>query len=227
MFGSVVADTPYLRDRLNQVLLGALARRDATPRLLVALWNLAGAAELAPAVARIAREGAARGVHLLVADNRYVPIPIDPYLTLRASMRSISERESLDIVGVPDAYRLGLVGEALLRAGDAAPVWLRPEASYEPIELEAAGAPPLWTPPPGAPPIPAAGPEGGRRVRLGIVDRPFEHRRDPLICPSTRTACASTRGTRPVPRWPSARTSRSAAASWSARAARPGRTRPC
>ncbi|MGI5238036.1 FtsK/SpoIIIE domain-containing protein [Dactylosporangium sp. CA-139066] len=183
---TVVADTPYLLGRLNQVLLGELARRTRDPgarrpRLLVALWTLAGATELAPAVARIARDGAPLGVHLLVGDNRYVPIPVDPYLTLRASMRSFSERQSRDLLGVPDAYRLGVVGEALLRAGDAPPVWLRPTPCYEEIQLEAAGAPPLWTPPPGEPPIPDAGPDGGRRVRLGIVDRPFEHRRDPLV----------------------------------------------
>ncbi|GAA4253109.1 hypothetical protein GCM10022255_052580 [Dactylosporangium darangshiense] len=184
---TVVASTPYLVGRLNEVLLGELARRTRDPlarrpRLLVALWTLAGDTGLAPALARIARDGAALGVHLLVSDNRYVPIPIDPYLTLRASMRSISERQSRDLVGVPDAYRLGLVGEALLRAGDGPPVWLRPERADEPIPVEAAGTPPLWTPPPGAPPIPDAGSEGRRRVRLGVVDRPFEHRRDPLVC---------------------------------------------
>jgi DNA segregation ATPase FtsK/SpoIIIE, S-DNA-T family len=133
---------------------------------------------------------------------------LDTYLSYRIGLRTFSAMESRTVLGVPDAYELpNAPGHGYLRAEPGAPrrfralpvtVPLRPLAAEDPttvlervVTVVAGAGPrgrPVWLPPLAEPPtldalLPAearSGPGGLLRVPVGVVDRPFDQRQDPL-----------------------------------------------
>jgi S-DNA-T family DNA segregation ATPase FtsK/SpoIIIE len=155
--------------RRREHLLAAAGRTDlaeldpvdpATPgRLLVVVDELRAMVDDLPeasaTLARLAAQGRALGVHLVLATQRpagAVPADLRANVNLRVALRVADEADSRDVLGVPDAAALDPAspGRALLRVGP------RPTRAVQvararhgrapaPVRLVAAG-PPSWRP---------------------------------------------------------------------------------
>ncbi len=104
------------------------------PRLLVVIDELAALTaelpEFVTALVDIAQRGRSLGVHLLLATQRPSGVVTDPVRAntdLRIALRVQDDHDSVDVVGTPDAARIGRdqPGRAFLRCGTAAPVGLQ------------------------------------------------------------------------------------------------------
>ncbi|AEE46657.1 FtsK/SpoIIIE domain-containing protein [Cellulomonas fimi] len=146
---------------------------DATPpRLLVVVDELRALADdvpdAVPTLARLAAQGRALGLHLVLATQRpagVVSADLRANVALRIALRVTDEADSRDVLDVPDAARLdpATPGRALVRRGSAAPQVVQvarplPGRGASPVRT-ARPLPgrPRWTP---APPPPASGPPG-------------------------------------------------------------------
>ncbi|HWS35370.1 MAG TPA: type VII secretion protein EccCb [Actinoplanes sp.] len=195
-------------DRLQQAILGELQRRRdlpdvpgiPRPRLLVVVDGLDHALttrpELADVLLEIAREGAALGVHLLLAAQRLEEgrlRGLDTHLTYRIALRTTSGTESRAVIGVPDAFELpNRPGAGYLKAGAASLRWFRAASSSGILAVVAGrlageGTPahrillPPLTVAPNIVDLLDAGRSGRLAVPVGVTDRPFEQRQEPYL----------------------------------------------
>ncbi|MFC8193455.1 FtsK/SpoIIIE domain-containing protein, partial [Cellulomonas sp. NPDC057328] len=132
------------------------------PRLLVVVDELRALVDDVPeavdVLARIAAQGRALGVHLVLATQRpagVVTADLRANVTQRVALRVADDADSRDVVDVPDAAHLDPAhpGRGLVRVGSRAPLAVqvaraRPRRSGPPVRLAAAHAPPAapWRP---------------------------------------------------------------------------------
>jgi DNA segregation ATPase FtsK/SpoIIIE, S-DNA-T family len=169
---------------------------------------LAARPEFLDLFSAIGRVGRSLGMHLLLASQRLDEgrlRGLDSHLRFRICLRTFSAAESTAVLGVPDAYHLPAApGSALIKVDAAAPVpftaalvsTVRADPPQAPgrTDLEllvsglaGAGRPvhQVWLPPLEA--EIALGPllwnvePGWLQVPVGVVDRPLEQAREPLV----------------------------------------------
>ncbi|WP_157752108.1 type VII secretion protein EccCb [Actinoplanes derwentensis] len=215
---SYVGESEHDDNRLLQALLGEIERRRnlikddpriPMPRLLVVVDEFQDAVDLRSnfidAFMTIARSGAEVGMHLLLVAQRLEEgrlRGLDTHLSYRIALRTASERESQELIGVPDAFELPKTpGAGFLKTGTSSLQWFR-AATVDGAYREEGGAslldviavrlavegPPahqiLLAPLVVAPNIVDLLGEQ-RRARLtvpvGVTDRPYEQRQEPYL----------------------------------------------
>ncbi|MFI0348893.1 FtsK/SpoIIIE domain-containing protein [Actinomadura sp. 9N407] len=197
-------------DRMYEALSGELARRREVsrasgdgaspplPALLVAVDDLSALIADRPDFGElfelIGRTGAALGVHLLAATERYDETRLRglaPHLDYRIVLRTSSEAESRALLDGPDAYALSHEsGQAFIRRSGEPAAWFRTAQAPDDLvgvvasRMAGHGTAPfrIWTPPLDGTPsleelLPEPPEEHGRlRAIAGLIDRPFDHR---------------------------------------------------
>lgn len=142
------------------------ARGTAPPRVVVVVDELLALRDdlpgALPALVRLATQGRALGLHLVLATQRpagALDAQVRANVAVRVCLRVADPADSLDVLGVPDAAELPArtPGRALLRVGDAAP--LEVQTAWSALAPRARGV--RWAPAwPAAPDHVAGGPTG-------------------------------------------------------------------
>ncbi len=151
----------------------------------------------------IGRLGRSLGIHLLLASQRLDEgrlRGLDAHLSYRLCLKTLSEAESRAVMGDLDAYHLPAdPGAGYLRVGAGEPIRFQAALVSGPLRPDTAPRPPAmvrvfgtrvtgwpatgWLPPLGRPPelCTLLGGAADLTVPVGLVDRPFEQCRTPLI----------------------------------------------